>query len=549
MAETSRPCSLALPSKNHAPGEERAPLRRQIVEGLRFVGRDSYLRPMVTWGAVINMALMGYQAVQVVFLVRTVGLNPAMVGLMLTSGSAGGIVGALLAAGFTRRFGTARGLLLLQAATAPFALLVPMTTAGPEGPGQARPYGAGGYAEGLARGRVTQARPDTQREHLALGSAKPAERGAGGSGRPPGSCPMGGWSLGFSPDPGGPGRRRDNSSSARRRSDTGEVPMNPEERQELARLVPSPGDPVLTSDRYDLLKDHLMREITPQVQNTFDIQDVQGVQDARPTATVATPRRTAARPGRRFAVIAVPLAAVVTAAVVIGTGITDTRTTDPEAVDLLNRIATVAAAKKAVPVRDDHVYIRTQNSLKITDKDIRIFRDSRWTAVDGKRPGLSRITVLQGPPPRPRDPFSSYAKGTRDMTLYADPNVSTFREMEALPNDPDALLKKIYADSKGERQTRQSVALETIGDMLDDATLLPELDAALYRAAAKIPGVSVVENAKDLAGRSGIGLSFKSRDGRDVWVFDKKSLTYLGSDKEALLDTGVTDKRGKEPSN
>ncbi|MEV4453171.1 MULTISPECIES: MFS transporter [Streptomyces] len=116
----------------HAPGEERPPLRRQIVEGLRFVGRDPYLRPMVTWGAAISMALMGYQAVQVVFLVRTVGLNPAMVGLLLTSGSAGGIVGALLANGFSRRFGTARGLLLLQGATAPFALLMPMTTAGPE---------------------------------------------------------------------------------------------------------------------------------------------------------------------------------------------------------------------------------------------------------------------------------------------------------------------------------------------------------------------------------------------------------------------------------
>ncbi|MFF2467296.1 MFS transporter [Streptomyces mirabilis] len=117
---------------DRTPGAERAPLRRQIVEGLRFVGRDPYLPPMVTRGAAINMALMGYQAVQVVFLVRTVGLNPASVALLLTSGSAGGIAGALLANGFSRRFGTARGLLLLQAATAPFALLMPLTTAGPE---------------------------------------------------------------------------------------------------------------------------------------------------------------------------------------------------------------------------------------------------------------------------------------------------------------------------------------------------------------------------------------------------------------------------------
>lgn len=110
---------------------ERASLRRQIAEGLRFVARDRYLRPMVTWGAVINLALMGYQAVQVVFLIRTVGLEPGMVGLLLTSGSAGGIVGALVATRLSRRFGTARGLLLLQLTTSPFVLLLPMTTAGP----------------------------------------------------------------------------------------------------------------------------------------------------------------------------------------------------------------------------------------------------------------------------------------------------------------------------------------------------------------------------------------------------------------------------------
>lgn len=122
---------ISVVEPDRAPDEERVPLRRQIMEGLRFVGRDRYLRPMVTWGAVINMALMGYQAVQVVFLVRTVGLNPGMVGLLLTSGSTGGIAGALVATRVSRRFGTARGLLLLQIATAPFVLLLPMTTAGP----------------------------------------------------------------------------------------------------------------------------------------------------------------------------------------------------------------------------------------------------------------------------------------------------------------------------------------------------------------------------------------------------------------------------------
>ncbi|MEF3114910.1 MFS transporter [Streptomyces chrestomyceticus] len=120
---------VAEPAPAH--DEERVPLRQQIAEGVRFLGRDRYLRWMVTWGAVLNMALMGSQAVQVVFLVRTLGLNSAMVGLLLTGSSVGGIVGALLTTRITRRIGTGRGLLLLQVVTAPFALLMPLTSAGP----------------------------------------------------------------------------------------------------------------------------------------------------------------------------------------------------------------------------------------------------------------------------------------------------------------------------------------------------------------------------------------------------------------------------------
>ncbi|MFE9681998.1 hypothetical protein [Streptomyces sp. NPDC006285] len=87
------------------------------------------------------------------------------------------------------------------------------------------------------------------------------------------------------------------------------------------------------------------------------------------------------------------------------------------------------------------------------------------------------------------------------MRLSADPNITSYRELEALPTDPDALLEKVYDDTKDNGSINRGAALEMIGDMLDDATLLPEVNAALYRAAAKIPGVSVVERAEDIAGR------------------------------------------------
>ena len=71
--------------------------------------------------------------------------------------------------------------------------------------------------------------------------------------------------------------------------------------------------------------------------------------------------------------------------------------------------------------------------------------------------------------------------------------------------------------------------------------------AALCRATAKIPGGSVVENARDFAGRPGIGLAFEEHRARRVWVFDRKSLDYLSSGKEALLDVAVVDKAGELP--
>ena len=72
--------------------ERNLTLSRQVVEGLRFVVRDPYLRAMVSYAALVNFALLGYQAVQIVFLVRTVGVGSFAVGLLVAAGSMGGVI-------------------------------------------------------------------------------------------------------------------------------------------------------------------------------------------------------------------------------------------------------------------------------------------------------------------------------------------------------------------------------------------------------------------------------------------------------------------------
>ncbi|MFR9778490.1 MFS transporter [Micromonospora sp. MS34] len=113
------------------PGPPDGPvsLRREVLDGLRFVVRDPYLRVLTVFGAASNIGLSGYQAVLVVFLVRSAQLPAGLVGLLIGLASVGGLVGAGLATVLARRLGTARALLLAALLTGPPALLIPL--AGP----------------------------------------------------------------------------------------------------------------------------------------------------------------------------------------------------------------------------------------------------------------------------------------------------------------------------------------------------------------------------------------------------------------------------------
>lgn len=100
-------------------------LLAEIREGLRFVAGDVHLRTLAVFSALSNIALMGYQSIQVVFLARDLGAGEGQVGLVLALAGAGGLCGAVVAGRVAGRFGTARGFLLCEAFAAPMLLLGP----------------------------------------------------------------------------------------------------------------------------------------------------------------------------------------------------------------------------------------------------------------------------------------------------------------------------------------------------------------------------------------------------------------------------------------
>jgi hypothetical protein len=186
-----------------------------------------------------------------------------------------------------------------------------------------------------------------------------------------------------------------------------------------------------------------------------------------------------------------------------------------------------------------------------------------WESVDGTRPGLKKDAAARA-----------------DLVIepnadYASFNVPNYRFLESLPTDPDELLKKIYAETQGDK-TREQVAFVAIGDAIRNSVLPPKIGAALYRTAAKIPGVVVVKDAVDAVGRHGVAVTRVDEEAgiRDEWIFDKETMQLLGErsvvvrktdggemngqkcesadvgavlSSTAVLDSAVVDKAGQTP--
>jgi MFS family permease len=108
-----------------------AGLGADVGEGLRFVFGDPYLRALTLFGASLNMTYMVYAATQVVFLLDEVRVGPGIVGVLVAIAGVGGVAGALVAGVISRRFGTARGMLIIEVVSALAGLMIPLAQRGP----------------------------------------------------------------------------------------------------------------------------------------------------------------------------------------------------------------------------------------------------------------------------------------------------------------------------------------------------------------------------------------------------------------------------------
>jgi hypothetical protein len=163
---------------------------------------------------------------------------------------------------------------------------------------------------------------------------------------------------------------------------------------------------------------------------------------------------------------------------------------------------------------------------------------------DGQDTSLAPTALGDGPPPR--------------CPQRGGVNDPSYRFLQSLPTDPRALLSLIYQQMQGQQPQPQE-AFTTIGDMLHEAIAPPQVSAALYRAAALIPGVTVVPDATNALSRHGVAVAFQAQGVRMEWIFDRQTFQYIGEDdinvadgstngESAILQQAFVDHEGQLPT-
>ncbi|MBO0806444.1 MAG: MFS transporter [Nocardiopsaceae bacterium] len=89
-------------------GPARPSLRADIAEGLRFVLGHPILRKVVACTGTANLFGSASTAVEIIFLIRVLGVPPAYTGLVFAVAAVGGVAGGVLSGRIARRVGSAR---------------------------------------------------------------------------------------------------------------------------------------------------------------------------------------------------------------------------------------------------------------------------------------------------------------------------------------------------------------------------------------------------------------------------------------------------------
>ena len=202
---------------------------------------------------------------------------------------------------------------------------------------------------------------------------------------------------------------------------------------------------------------------------------------------------------------------------------------------LLEDIALAAEHEKSYgTVRDDQfVYVDSKVSYAAYQEGKKtkippLHRQEVWMSVDGLHTGLK---LEAGEKPFAIPPDVKPGKVGWEVSSF-------YNHVKTLPTDADAMYEYLARTApKYSGQDKYQAMFVLVGDLVREL-VPPKQSAALFRAVARIPGVTAVEGVKDAEGRSGVAIGRDDPDNptRDEWIFDAKTYEFIGERSVATKD-------------
>ncbi|MFI9150147.1 CU044_5270 family protein [Streptomyces sp. NPDC053367] len=201
---------------------------------------------------------------------------------------------------------------------------------------------------------------------------------------------------------------------------------------------------------------------------------------------------------------------------------------------LLDRISLAAAGTGHPDLKPgQYVYIESQTAetfvRTVGDESSlashELHRRQVWQSADGTEGWLIDPAVNDSP-----EGETLSLPDEQGNTPKATLNAPSYDYLAKLTTDPDQLLATIYKETAGMGNSPDQEAFTTIGDLLGESYPPAGLYPALFKAAAKIPGVVVVNDAVDAVGRHGVAVARldETSGQREEWIFDRKTHVFLG---------------------
>ncbi|MFD0516378.1 CU044_5270 family protein [Streptomyces aureus] len=117
------------------------------------------------------------------------------------------------------------------------------------------------------------------------------------------------------------------------------------------------------------------------------------------------------------------------------------------------------------------------------------------------------------------------------------PRPGTVPQIASLSTNPDALLKQIYSATRGQAPGKDAAAFNWVGETVSESIVPGDVASAIWRAAAKIPGVVLVKDSVDAAGRHGEAIAHVSNGERTEYIFDRNTHLFLGERSYLVKNT------------